>query len=60
MSFAYVNADQSAAEALKALEAVESAPTSLLVDEVPLIEMHRDDRMYEWSMLESLRLGSPQ
>ncbi|WP_344112085.1 2'-5' RNA ligase family protein [Kribbella alba] len=57
VSFAYVNADQSAAEALTAFEAVESTRTHVHVDEVPLIEMHRDNRMYEWQVMERLPLG---
>ncbi|GAA1600442.1 hypothetical protein GCM10009789_63380 [Kribbella sancticallisti] len=57
VSFAYVNADQPAAEALTALEGVESTATSFHVDEVPLIEMHRDNRMYEWRKVESFRLA---
>ncbi|MEU4602549.1 2'-5' RNA ligase family protein [Kribbella sp. NPDC023972] len=56
VSFAYVNADQWAADALTALEGVESSPTPFRVDEVPLIEMHRDNRMYEWRVVESMTL----
>jgi 2'-5' RNA ligase len=58
VSFAYVNADQAAAEALTALEGVESTPTRFRVDEVPLIEMHRDNRMYEWRSLQTIQLGT--
>jgi 2'-5' RNA ligase len=58
VSFAYVNANQPAMKALSALEGVESVPVRFRVDEVPLIEMHRDNRMYEWRALESIRLGS--
>ncbi|MEJ1105470.1 MULTISPECIES: 2'-5' RNA ligase family protein [unclassified Kribbella] len=58
VSFAYVNADQSAANVLARLTGVDSTPTELCVDAVPLIEMHRDNRMYEWRELDTLRLGA--
>lgn len=59
VSFAYVSADQSAADVLAQLDAVRSVPAELQVDSVPLIEMHRDNRMYEWRQLDSLALGKP-
>ena len=58
VSFAYVSAAQSAADTLIALEGVESAPALLRIDEVPLIEMHRDNRMYEWTALHSISLSA--
>jgi 2'-5' RNA ligase len=57
VSFAYINADQSVANTLTALEGIETTPTSVRVETVPLIEMHRDNRMYEWQVVETLPLG---
>ncbi|TDO27359.1 2'-5' RNA ligase superfamily protein [Kribbella sp. VKM Ac-2527] len=56
VSFAYVNADRSATDAVTALEGVESTPAHFHVGTVPLIEMHRDNRMYEWRRIESMAL----
>lgn len=58
VSFAYVSADQSPAEILRRIDAVSNEPTELHVSSVPLIEMHRDNRMYEWRNLGTLRLGA--
>ncbi|MEU4287877.1 2'-5' RNA ligase family protein [Kribbella sp. NPDC026596] len=58
VSFAYVEADQAAADVLTALEGVQSTATRFRVDEVPLIEMHRDNRMYEWRVLDTFQLSA--
>jgi 2'-5' RNA ligase len=58
VSFAYVSADQSPAAVLKAIDAVDTTPAELRIDTVPLIEMHRDNRMYEWRNLRTVQLGT--
>jgi hypothetical protein len=58
VSFAYVSADQPASQALGRLDAVAGQHARFRVDVVPLIEMHRDNRMYEWRTLDRMQLGS--
>ena len=48
LSLAYSNTAQPAASAVAAVDGVTAAPADLTVDAVSLIEMHRDNRMYEW------------
>jgi 2'-5' RNA ligase len=59
VSFAYVNADRAAADVLARLNDTPSTTAEFPVDTVPLIEVHRDNRMYEWRLIDSIRLGEP-
>ncbi|MET9318054.1 2'-5' RNA ligase family protein [Kribbella sp. NPDC003505] len=57
ISLAYANTAQPAAPAVVALDRVSPAPADLTLNTVSLIEMHRDNRMYEWRTLEAVPLG---
>lgn len=58
VSIAYANTDQPAAEVTTALGRVDTEPVQIIIDAVPLIEMHRDNRMYEWQTLTVLPIGT--
>ena len=57
LSLAYSNTAQPAASAVAAVDGVTAAPADLTVDAVSLIEMHRENRMYEWRTVEAVPLG---
>ncbi|MFK4083348.1 2'-5' RNA ligase family protein [Kribbella sp. NPDC020789] len=57
ISVAYVSTPQSAAPTLEAISRVTPDPVDLTVRAVSLIEMHRDNRMYEWQTIEAVPLG---
>jgi 2'-5' RNA ligase len=57
ISLAYVDAEQSASATLAAIERVNAAPADVTINAVSLIEMHRDNRMYEWRTIEAVPLG---
>lgn len=59
ISLAYVNAPQPARAALAAVNRVAPAPADLTLNAVSLIEMHRDNRRYEWRTIEVVKLGRP-
>ncbi len=59
ISLAYANAPQPARAAVAAVDRVAPAPADLTVNAVSLIEMHRDNRMYEWRTVEVVTLGRP-
>ncbi|RZT20125.1 2'-5' RNA ligase superfamily protein [Kribbella sp. VKM Ac-2569] len=59
ISLAYANTPQPARAALAAVIRVVPAPADLTVNAVSLIEMHRDNRMYEWRIIEVVPLGRP-
>jgi 2'-5' RNA ligase len=56
-SLAYANSSADATGIPAALDAVAVPPVTTTVRRVALIEMHRDDRMYEWRTVEQVRLG---
>ncbi|ADB31356.1 hypothetical protein Kfla_2280 [Kribbella flavida DSM 17836] len=57
ISLAYVSTSQPAATALDAINRVTADPADLTINAVSLIEMHRDNRMYEWRTVEAVPLG---
>jgi 2'-5' RNA ligase len=57
ISLAYANTAQSSATTIAALDRVTSTPADLTLNTVSLIEMHRDNRMYEWQTIEAVPLG---
>ncbi|MEV0329835.1 2'-5' RNA ligase family protein [Micromonospora echinospora] len=57
VSVAYLTADGSAAPYLGALRAVRRQPARVTITHVDLIEMHRDQQMYEWRTVEAIPLG---
>ncbi|MFC0628285.1 2'-5' RNA ligase family protein [Kribbella deserti] len=58
ISLAYVNAQQPAANAIQAIERVTAGAARTSIRTVSLIEMHRDNRMYEWRTVEAVRLAN--
>jgi 2'-5' RNA ligase len=56
VSVAYSNTSQPAEPILERLSAVQAEPVSLDLDEVSILEFHRDHRMYEWTSAHPLRL----
>ncbi|MBQ0902670.1 2'-5' RNA ligase family protein [Micromonospora sp. U21] len=57
VSVAYSNTAQSAEPIAAALERVEVGPAVVKLDQVGLLEFHRDHRMYEWTRSEPVRIG---
>ncbi len=57
VSLAYSNAEQDARPIVHALAEVEAAPAVITLDQVDLLEFHRDQRMYEWTTVQPLRIG---
>jgi 2'-5' RNA ligase len=59
VSVAYITADGPAEPYLNAVRAVQPDPARVRIDHVDLIEMQRDDRMYEWTTVAALPLSRP-
>ncbi|MFL4496518.1 2'-5' RNA ligase family protein [Streptomyces sp. VTCC 41912] len=57
ITIAYSSADGPAAPVRTALDAMTSAPATVHVDQVELIVLHRDRRMYEWEAHTQLPLA---
>jgi 2'-5' RNA ligase len=57
ISLAYVSIPQPVVPTLEAINRVTAAPADLTINAVSLIEMHRDNRMYEWRTIEAVPLG---
>jgi 2'-5' RNA ligase len=57
ISLAYVSTPQPASVTLDAINRVTIDPADLTISAVSLIEMHRDNRMYEWRTVEAVPLG---
>ncbi|MET9271137.1 2'-5' RNA ligase family protein [Kribbella sp. NPDC003557] len=57
ISLAYANTAQPAAPIIAALDRVNPTPADLILSTVSLIEMHRDNRMYQWRTVEAVPLG---
>lgn len=57
VSLAYVSTPQPAVTTLEAMNRVSADPADLTINAVSLIEMHRDNRMYEWRTIEAVPLG---
>jgi 2'-5' RNA ligase len=57
VSAAYVNAPAETARVRVALDAVDAEPVDVTITHVSLIELHRDDQMYEWSTVATVPLG---
>jgi 2'-5' RNA ligase len=58
VSLAYVNAIADAAPVRAALDAVQVEPVEVTISHVSLIELHRDNRMYEWTTMAAVPLGT--
>ncbi|MGN9803050.1 2'-5' RNA ligase family protein [Micromonospora sp. L32] len=56
VSVAYLTADGPAEPYIRAVEAIKPNSATVRISHVDLIEMHRDRRMYEWSMVARLNL----
>jgi 2'-5' RNA ligase len=56
-SLGYINADGPAQPIRDAIDTVHAAPAHATIDSVALIEMHRDQQMYQWREYARLRLG---
>jgi 2'-5' RNA ligase len=59
VSLAYVNAIAAAAPVRVALDTVQADPVEVTISHVSLIELHRDNRMYEWTTVADVPLGNP-
>lgn len=57
VSIAYSNTAQPAEPIAAALAQVEAAPVKVALHQVALLEFHRDNRMYEWTRSEQVRIG---
>jgi 2'-5' RNA ligase len=57
VSLAYANSSAATSGIRAALDAVDVAPVTTSVRRVALIELHRDDRMYEWRTVAQVQLG---
>ncbi len=57
VSVAYSNTAQSAKPIAAALAQVITTPVKVALDHASLLEFHRDNRMYEWTRLEQVRIG---
>ncbi|RZU53161.1 2'-5' RNA ligase superfamily protein [Krasilnikovia cinnamomea] len=57
VSVAYLTADGSAAPYVAALTGAAPEPVRVRIDHVDLIEMHRDNRMYEWRVVDTFALA---
>jgi 2'-5' RNA ligase len=58
VSMAYVNSEQPAQAALDAVQRTAADSIEVRIDAVSLIELHRDNRMYEWRTIETVPLGA--
>lgn len=56
VSVAYIAANGPAGPYIEAAEAAQAEPVHVPIDHVDLIEMHRDNRMYEWTTVAALPL----
>jgi 2'-5' RNA ligase len=57
VSLAYVNTPGDVAPVRTALDSVHTQPVDVAVTHVSLIELHRDNRMYEWTTVATVPLG---
>jgi 2'-5' RNA ligase len=57
VSLAYSNRAQDASPIAAALASVEASRVTVRLDQVELLEFHRDNQMYEWTSSEVLPLG---
>ncbi|PWR12482.1 hypothetical protein DKT69_23875 [Micromonospora sicca] len=57
VSVAYSNTAQPAEPIAAALAQVKAAPVKVVLDHVDFLEFHRDNRMYEWTRSEQVRVG---
>ncbi|WP_241027561.1 2'-5' RNA ligase family protein [Streptomyces verrucosisporus] len=57
VTIAYSNGDGPADPVARALEAVDVEPATARIEQVDLIVLGRDDRMYEWEDFAAVRLG---
>ncbi|MEO3745680.1 2'-5' RNA ligase family protein [Plantactinospora sp. B5E13] len=57
VSIAYSNRDQPAAPIAEALDRVVTEPVTVTLDQIELLEYHRDRRMYEWTAARPLAIG---
>lgn len=57
ISLAYANATTPASRIQDAVDEVAVPPVTVTIDAVPLIELHRDNKIYEWRQLAQLPVG---
>ncbi|WP_431907172.1 2'-5' RNA ligase family protein [Micromonospora carbonacea] len=57
VSVAYSNTSQPAEPIAVALTQVDAAPVKVTLDHVDLLEFHRDNRMYEWTRSQQVRIA---
>jgi hypothetical protein len=60
VSAAYVNASADPRPVREALDAITPDPAQVTITHASLIEMHRDNRMYEWTTIAAVPLGREQ
>jgi len=60
VSLAYSNADHQSAEVARRLDEATVVPASVTIDRAALIELHRDNRMYEWRTITTVPLAVPR
>lgn len=58
VSTAYVNSDSSSAPIAAALEGVEAWPVTVIFTKADFLEFHRDHRMYEWTNVTPIPIGT--
>ncbi|MEV4841782.1 2'-5' RNA ligase family protein [Micromonospora matsumotoense] len=56
VSIAYLTTDGPAGPYVQAVKAIEPRPAAVRITHVDVIEMHRDQQMYEWSLIARLPL----
>ncbi|MFH0243868.1 2'-5' RNA ligase family protein [Streptomyces sp. HK10] len=57
VTIAYSNSDGPASPVARALDAVDAEPATARIEQVDLIVLGRDNRMYEWEDFAAVRLG---
>jgi hypothetical protein len=57
VSIAYSNRIQPGENIAEALYSVDAEPVTVILDEVALLEFHRDAQMYQWARVQALPIG---
>jgi 2'-5' RNA ligase len=58
VTLAYSSSSQSANTIESAIDSISSEPVEVSISSASLIELHRDDRMYEWHTIAEVPIGS--
>jgi 2'-5' RNA ligase len=58
VSLAYSNNEHATADLIRDLDKVEPSPVKATISQAALIELHRDNRMYEWRTITVAELGA--